>query len=190
MRKLLAALVATAGLVLGSAGVAAPSMAATNPYVESWHTGDTIGNINYPTGPLADFSSGAMQPQTLNYVGKVSNSSCWPFTCGNGANNYFDGHNVYVAYHTGTSYCWTLSGALAYYTNTSCGTSHPYSLWVQTDAHNGQPWPWRTWVNVGATDGAGGKGQYLSDDFPGAQLEVADWTSGENNAQTFQIFNK
>jgi hypothetical protein len=135
------------------------------------------------------------QLQNLYYEGQVSNTSsnCWPFTCGNGANNYFLNKSVYVIYQDGTNYCWQVQGSSDLgnlISNQQCGRSHPYSLFVQTGPHDGDCCGgYESWASVGETDGANGSGRYVYDYGVGNEAIVNSWSSNSADFETHQSFH-
>lgn len=158
------ALVAAAmalGTVVPLGLTATQASAADDSFISSDYTGNLIGQAG---SAIEDLYHGSQQ-QNLYFEGTVQSTGgqCWPFACGNGANAYFQGKNVWVIYHSGTSACMTSTYQSGEYTTSACGGGHSYSLWVQGTAFDGHGANHESWANVGATNDDAGAGEYLED---------------------------
>jgi hypothetical protein len=175
-------LFATLGLVAGTitpiALTAGPAVAADDSFVISDYTTNIQGRGGSEV--LQDLGATSQQ-SNLYFEGTVQSTGgqCWPFACGNGANAYFQGKNVWVVYQSGTSYCWTSTNRTAAYTNTACGGGHTYSLIVQATAWDGRSGS-ESWVDVGATNDNSGKGVYLTTNGSG---QADYWNSSANSTR-------
>jgi hypothetical protein len=158
-KYLIASFVAAASIITPIALQAGPAAAADDSFVISDYTGNQQGWDGY--GQLDDLGSGSSE-MNLVYEGTVKSTggACWPFACGNGANAYFQGKNVWILYLHNSSDCvYDAPGNYALF-GTGCGTGHPSTLIVQAnpwDGHSGS----ESWASVSGTDNNGGTGVYL-----------------------------
>jgi hypothetical protein len=98
-----------------------------------------------------DISGDSNQQMSRSYQGQVSNSGCWPFTCGTGNNASLDGKSVYKIYNIHTGQCLAASSIA------DGGLIH-----AQSCSANGTNWVWNgstgnaNLINVYQTNNAAG----------------------------------
>ena len=194
-----------AAVLAASLGITAPAMAQSSAPVLASHSASAIrhhpstvstdqarrnpvnsllqstytGNFSGGNGGGYFVDTGSFDRLDMADVGTVSSASCYPFTCGNGLNNTYDGDTRYVFYYHGSSTCVNMSGNYTV-SSTTCGGTHPYSEWVKTqhavDGISGDS----SWVNVGSSN-AYSQGAYLLDNTRGGTDGVAGYGySGES----------
>ncbi len=172
---------ATAALASPTAGhapVAAASV--SNDHITNYMTGHDEGGNG--SGKIVD--NGTYNSFTAINVGTVSNVSCWPFTCGNGANNTYNGDNVWEWTETGSpNTCIQVSGSFLV-TSSACGSGHDGSYFVSTKAPNGAS-GYHGLVSVYLTDSVGGTGQYEYDAGSGSQIASENWDGTQEEAFKF-----
>ena len=193
-KYLIASAVAVLGIITPVALQAVPASAATQPVINDW-----TGHVQGLSGPIGGGTNGlyndlAGSPEiNLYFVGHVTDSGggCWPFTCGNGANSYFNGDSVYVWYGSGSNNCVTAtlvgSNWSADMTNSACGNGHLYSYLVGHAAFDGLSTS-RSWADVGATDAQGGTGEYLHVTKDDGTSQDNFTTSAGGNTVSFRSF--
>lgn len=165
---IVAIVLAIGGVFTPLALMADTALATDNVTLIGDYTGLKQGFSNIDGGEFADH--GAATNINFYFEGTVQSTGgqCWPFACGNGANAYFQGDNVWVLYDHGTNICLTATNDegdagfswSARYTASACGGGHTYSYIVQHKAFDGRAGS-ASWADVGATNANGGKGMYL-----------------------------
>lgn len=133
-RKTIIAIAAAASLAAGGAAVGAPEAHAVTLYgLCDWNAGyhwcsrQTSGTFKYWQ---RDISGDSNQQIGRSYQGQVSNSGCWPFTCGGGNNSNFDGAAVYKMFNINSGLCLaasSLSSLIVY--ASSCSANGTNWVW-------------------------------------------------------------
>lgn len=80
-----------------------------------------------------DISGDSAQQQQRTYVGQVSSSNCWPFTCGNGFNAAYNGASVWRVYNIHTGHCMAADDGYYVYA-TACNANGVNWVWDGTTA--------------------------------------------------------
>lgn len=168
MRKFLKKWRVVAGALALVAGAVTPVIvqanqagAADDSFVISDYTTNQQGWDGH--GQLDDLGTGGSSESNLFYEGQVTDSGggCWPFACGNGANAYFNGDNVWVWYvHNSGDCVYDAPGGYALF-GTGCGYTHPSTMIVQAPAWDGSGSGHESWASVSGTNNNGGTGVYL-----------------------------
>lgn len=114
-------------------------------------------NAGYVDSWPQDISGDTYQHYAREYIGQVSASGCWPFTCGSGLNSTFNGESVWVFLNVTTANCIDMEFSGNQATAQACG---PFT---HGGAYPGQMFSWTSsgeLVNVYQSDYYG-SGQFL-----------------------------